>query len=497
MGDQGSSPGGGPSTPGLTQVNDGINTGSNALSLIQGIDQLFGSPISRRVVSQRRKDDKKIFLGEWHDFLYDAKADVYHTPVLRKAPFWAHITRCAGVLRPRGRCDATAAWAKLLYGLAITPDDAGTVVSKALRTSHREANHGADVALELDGEVLCHVVNLYGHDEARTGRLTAARLHHQSTWTTALGRFWAREDADAGRVVEITYRPSDVRLLGQVKRPFPSFRDNRAAPLDPDSLLPMYELALDLGTSDATVAWPDKASSLACRAAAVVPTLEHLGFRPPPGTKYFLITPSWLKEPERIHRRITFNGGADDSFLADVLDRVEARRKPPPPPPSPPPPSQDPPSDRLPSVVLPWSEYAETQEQPDSTAQLRQQIHSRFLLQKRGSPPEIVVYPSGGFIYDFYPIPPMSSPMYSAKFWKVEAKVIMKEVLDGYGDQELGGWKRALHDGADAVCDFLLWDNSMVGRGVYVDSKRVILLDLDRDSPLWATPQLRVVGDGS
>ena len=28
MGDQGSSPGGGPSTPGLTQINDGITTGT-------------------------------------------------------------------------------------------------------------------------------------------------------------------------------------------------------------------------------------------------------------------------------------------------------------------------------------------------------------------------------------------------------------------------------------------------------------------------------------
>lgn len=242
MGDQPSGSGR-PSTPGLSQAQEGISTASQTLSLVQGVDQLFGNPISHAVQTRRRKAEKKVLLGEWHDFLYDSKADVYYTPGLHSGSFWHYLVYSRGILRPEMKCEATADWAKLLYSLGISPRK--TIVSRTLRTPLTIENHKADITLELDGKVICHIINLYGKP-APTRTVTVEGLRRNAEWLTILGAFGLVQDAPKTQILGVTYRPASEEALRAIKEPF-SKLPGVPGPQDTDSLLPMYELALDLG----------------------------------------------------------------------------------------------------------------------------------------------------------------------------------------------------------------------------------------------------------
>jgi hypothetical protein len=443
---------------------------------VQGVDQLFGNPISTAVQNRRRKAEKKAFLGEWHDFLYDSRADVYYVPVLEKGQFWQYLIRVQGVLRPEGGCQATAIWAKLLYGLGISPRKA--IVSRALRTPDPAENHLSEIVLELDGEVVCHLVNLYGQPLPKR-TVTAPELRREVEWATSLGTLSLIQDNVGSQSLAVSYKPGSDQSLAALKKPFASQLPGLSAPQNSDSLLPMYELALDLGTSDTAMAWPDKTFSLTLRAQAVLPVFYRLELPSRRNADPILITTSWLEEPDRILRRITTNGGTDSSFVADVLHLVDRQPEDPvfnmakatlksgacsvlccdaevdSPPPSPP--------------------EALGSPSPSSPRGLRRQQR-----QQRQSETDL-------YHYDISPIGvyPNMSPNAPA-MWRHVLKGIVKEVLEGYKEEQPGSWKRMLHDNAEAVHKYLFWFNVLSGRReTRVNSSCIRVVELDRGSRLW------------
>ncbi|OIW30797.1 hypothetical protein CONLIGDRAFT_630720 [Coniochaeta ligniaria NRRL 30616] len=478
MGDQAGSSAS-PSTPGLSQVQEGVSTASQTLSLVQGVDQLFGNPISHAVQTRRRKAEKKTSLGEWHDFLYDSKADVYYTPVLERLRFWQYLTKSRGILRPEGQCQATAHWAKLLYSLGITPTKG--LVTRRLNTPDSVENHKVEVDLELDGEIVCHIINLYGKPPSTRARtVTIEGLTRDAEWSTVLGGFGLVQDARKHNILGVTYRPANDQSLKEVKLPFAGFSD-RWGPSDVDQLLLMYELALSLGTSDSTMAWPDKASTLTVRTEAVLPTLKNLSIRPLDlsargrgAPDLTLITASWIEEPDRILRRVTRNGGADDSFLADVLRKVD----------------NEPLRDHI-------------------KAELRERTHWVFCSEDQAtssSPPtspgplspvssneSFTDSQSYFYAFEFSSTHEDISPNYRDTSWESVLSSIIREVLRGYGEKDVGQWKKTLHNNLEAVCDYILWYDVLTGRrSVHVDSQRVCLLELDRSSHLWSAAGLQL-----
>ncbi|KAJ9160544.1 hypothetical protein NKR19_g3156 [Coniochaeta hoffmannii] len=472
MGDQ-SSASGAPSTPGLSQVQESVSTANQTLSLVQGVDQLFGNPISHAVQTRRRKAEKRAFLGEWHDFLYDSRADMYYTPVLEKSRFWHYLTQTRGYLRPEGKCAATAGWAKLLYSLGITPKK--SMVSRRLKTSSVFENHSTAVHLEVDGEVICHIINLYGKPESNR-TVTVEGLKRDVEWTTILGVFaLVRVGRGHGATWKVAYRPASDRSLEAVKVPFSGCLGGWTQ-LDADRILPMYELALDLGTSDATMAWPDKASRLKVRTEALFQNLSRLMLnrqgRVPGARNTLLITASWLAEPDRILRRLTSNGGTDNSFLYDVLRLVDA--------------------------------YAGPE---DKKAELKRRVHWVFCAEQTevGSPLSAMGPMSPGpdreetdpdsysFAFEFFEHHEDPSPNFQDTEWEYVLSSMIREVLKGYGQSQVGPWKKTLHDNAEAVSEYILWcDPLSGGRRAHVDSHHVCLLVRDRSSRLWSMPWLRL-----
>lgn len=85
------------------------------------------------------------------------------------------------------------------------------------------------------------------------------------------------------------------------------------------------------------------------------------------------------------------------------------------------------------------------------------------------------------------------SPDYRDMSWASILSGIIREVLGGYGQKEVGQWKKTLHDNAEAVSEYILWYDSLTGRRVVqVDSRHVCLLELDRSSRLWSIPGLQL-----
>ena len=480
-----------PSTPGLSQVQESVSTANQTLSLVQGVDQLFGNPISHRVQTRRRKAEKRALLGEWHDFLYDSRADMYHTPVLEKSRFWHYLTQTGAYLRPEGSCVATACWAKLLYSLGITPRKG--LVSRRLKTSSTFENHSTPVHLELDGEIICHIINLYGKpDSNRT--VTVEGLKRDVEWTTILGVFaLARVGRGHGATWKVTYRPASDQLLQAVKVPFSGVL-GRWTHLDADRVLPMYELALDLGTSDATIAWPDKASRLSVRARALLPNLSRLVFNPmglAPGARdALLITASWLAEPDRILRRLTSNGGTDNSFLYDVLRLVDV---------------YDGPEKQKTELGrrVRWVFCAEeivvnspsTAVRPVSPGPMTPR--PRPISPRSVSPGPVLRADtdadSYSFAFQFFEHHEDPSPDFRDREWEYVLSSMIREVLEGYGQTQVGPWKKTLHDNAEAVCEYILWHDPLSGvRRTGVDSHHVCLLVRDRSSRLWSMPSLQL-----
>ncbi|KAH8907732.1 hypothetical protein BR93DRAFT_562421 [Coniochaeta sp. PMI_546] len=243
----------------------------------------------------------------------------------------------------------------------------------------------------------------------------------------------------------------------------------------------MYELALSLGTSDSTIAWPDKASTLTVRTEAVRPNLadlynKHLDWRTRAigSSPLTLITASWIEEPDRILRRVTLNGGADESFLADVLDKVND---------------------------LPFTD--------DAKLKLRERTHWVFcstedksdMLSPPNSPSlwlplsrwSDTVPEDYSYAFEFSSLIEDVSPDYRDTKWASILSGIIREVLGGYGGKEVGQWKKTLHDNAEAVCEYILRYDTLTGRRVvHVDSRHVCLLELDRSSRLWSVPGLQL-----
>jgi hypothetical protein len=55
---------------------------------------------------------------------------------------------------PTGRCTACFAWARLLHGLDIVPDK--NVLSWKRPSDHADLVKTCHIALDIDGEALCH-----------------------------------------------------------------------------------------------------------------------------------------------------------------------------------------------------------------------------------------------------------------------------------------------------------------------------------------------------
>ncbi|KAI6083561.1 hypothetical protein F4821DRAFT_191172 [Hypoxylon rubiginosum] len=225
--------------------NEGVDSASRTLDVIKGIDTFLGSPISTIIASRVYKRRLQRELGEWHDFLYDGERDICLSPVLTTFNFSRYLKSCKGAFHPQGQCKATARWAQFLHGLGITPDK--NIVSRRLV----QVKERGSIMLEIDGEVVCHVVNLLGSPERDLlSSIAKSRGHHR----TSIGNI--RWDSTEG-AISLSYIPGSEYELSRPR----IFFDAKPGE-DPDDIIARYYLALELGTSYTELVWPPPTTPL-------------------------------------------------------------------------------------------------------------------------------------------------------------------------------------------------------------------------------------------
>lgn len=225
--------------------------------------------------------------------------------MLSTANFSKYLKSCKGAFQPRGRCRATATWAQFLYGLGITPNK--NVVSRKFV----QVREGDSIALGVDGEVVCHVVNLLGNMSQDGGQVLASTLGGRH-WTSIGGIAWNQEDDT--KAFSLSYEPcSEDQLAGRHKF-FPSWRGG-----DPDDVMARYSLSLELGTE---LVWPPPSTPLHERIERLFEYSKLLDDTPAKSKPVFL-TGRWVEGSERIYRRAC--GG---EHVDEVVENVRANLDP-------------------------------------------------------------------------------------------------------------------------------------------------------------------------
>ncbi|KAL4947616.1 hypothetical protein BDW69DRAFT_110412 [Aspergillus filifer] len=113
----------------------------------------------------------KLRLGEWVDEALDSEGR-WLQPVLRRQAFEDHLVNADGHFQPQAQCKSSFAWAQLLYALIIRPN--GGVLAWRLPSTEIDPTVSGDLSLEVDGEVMCHVINLYRLYKHQVSRSSSA-----------------------------------------------------------------------------------------------------------------------------------------------------------------------------------------------------------------------------------------------------------------------------------------------------------------------------------
>lgn len=293
------------STAATNPLDESRRTTDWAFRLLKDVDEFFGNPIGARLDAKALKERLNKELGPWHDFLYDKERDVYYRPVLATTKFNTYMKlRYQAGFQPKGKCTATARWAQLVHALGITPDM--NIVDKSALEPGDEQN----IRLKVDGQVVCHIVNILQSVDEYPDRPWA-----ETGFDTEVGSFsW---DHLTSKYRELQYQPLGEEKMAQMHPYFPRFQQRRSGSTNADELWMRYELALsDVGISDTTFAWPDPKTTITERLekrTKFINDLKSLEFQQRP----MFIAQKWKFDADRILCR-AIDAGRVDKLLQDA-----------------------------------------------------------------------------------------------------------------------------------------------------------------------------------
>jgi hypothetical protein len=157
------------------------------------ITQAVGNTVSARRDRKSFVQAQKSYLGPWTDLaFYDENRN--KRPVLKADRFRKYLEETDGKLKPNGPCLARAEWAQFVHALGIEPQKA--VLTWKSPAPSSLGPPGPVTTIETDGEVLCHIVNLFGELPDNWGTIVIdASLHKLAsvnvsfaciTWTSLM-----------------------------------------------------------------------------------------------------------------------------------------------------------------------------------------------------------------------------------------------------------------------------------------------------------------------
>jgi hypothetical protein len=363
--------------PGQLNLGENVQAASRAWDLLVKIFSPLCACFMQEQMSYRDRranaSADASFYGAWDDVAaFDENRS--RVPILAKDLFRLYMLEQDGHFKPNRQSKATAEWVNLVHALGIMPATKVLDSNKAERRvvdfrNPKEAElvlPKTQIKMDLDGEVLCHIVNLFEdldlpwgqakQIEKREDKGSAKTPFANITWNATKPRQPASYDLRGGEAIS-----SDRCPFGQVGKLMRAGSCIRAY---------YYNAISDpSGCSDLDLKWPSADLSLRERIQSLKINLakamyrtspDSIGYRllirpyksmhkpdlnnpdPPDhitkeawkdlqgyiakcasGPQPLLLTYTWLESANRIRRRATSNGGYDSSFLQDVNRNID------------------------------------------------------------------------------------------------------------------------------------------------------------------------------
>lgn len=154
--------------------------------------------------------------GEWKKEAFDSDGNRL-TPFIGLEKFEAHLERCKGFLRPTGRYGATPTWADLLFAFAIRPG-MNVITWKPITSGCERDSH--DMHLEIEGSVLCHIINLYEYEVTDEGKtIPYDMVPPQGEFDFQFGQI---KMATSQGQIEVKFKPAMLQKVMTTLKPFPN-----------------------------------------------------------------------------------------------------------------------------------------------------------------------------------------------------------------------------------------------------------------------------------
>lgn len=132
-----------------------------SVGLADAVVGLIHRPVSSWWSQRKSRRDMLEKLGEWSQEAVN-KEGRFLQPVLTAQAFNAHLWQHDCCPQPKGSCSSTLAWAQLLHALGINPGNGAVIWNLPTTASEAtEETMQTDTVLEVEGEAMRHIINLY------------------------------------------------------------------------------------------------------------------------------------------------------------------------------------------------------------------------------------------------------------------------------------------------------------------------------------------------
>jgi hypothetical protein len=252
-------------------------------------------------------------LGEWAQEAVDANGR-WLQPVLRNRAFEDHLVKENGFFKPSGSCESTFAWAHLLYALDIRPGR-GVLAWRVPTDGINPADFG-QISLDIDGQALCHIVNLY-REYTSSAPNELSRASPGSVCRLPFGTLSIHKDESK---FIVSFQSGTPEELCAPRVPFSCSVQRypvKHLRFEQEVVVAKYYNAIHHGVSDTRAVLPNPTCSLIERTRGLADSVRFLGQGR--WDNPYLLTLSWLEEASRIKRRVSTNGGEDSSLIDDII----------------------------------------------------------------------------------------------------------------------------------------------------------------------------------
>jgi len=171
------------------------------------------------------------------------------------------------------------------------------------------------IEMEVDGAVLCHIMNLYGISlnlDSWVESKPIPRYTNKKLCKFPFGRLgWKKMDGQT----HAHFEPGLEKELNAEKIPFATLLGH----LEANTLVATYFTALMHGVSDPGLQLADPRAPLKERIERLLTCLQILEDRP------LIISYKWFEEAARVKRRVLAQGGSDHSFFEDICKTIDQK----------------------------------------------------------------------------------------------------------------------------------------------------------------------------